>query len=481
MFNEIEGSYLETRFDKIFNETIDRVFEGDIKRLIINIPVGMGKTARGVIAFVARGFAINSKSRFLNISYDNTLVLLNSSIIRDFVQTPNYKMLFSDVELKKDTTSKGMWRTTSGGALRAVSSGSSITGFRAGNINIKGFSGALIIDDPLKPDDALYSTKREFINNRYETTFKSRLAKEDIPIIVIMQRIHPLDFTNHLLEKYGKEFYHLIIPALVETDNLNTKGTLIPHKLDNGSIWEKRLSEKDLIREREINPSYFYSQLQQQPIKQGYSTILQSNWIKLFNPDDEDFKNTELIRTYAFADTANKTGNLNDFTVFSLFTQDKQGKIYLISMLRDKLEFHSLVKKFTSFIDYFSNKHSNIEHIPPLTTVYIEDKASGISLIQVLRNKGYNVKGIPRNRDKLYRLSLVVDFIRRGYLNVSKRHVNYPAIIKEFDEFTDNNTHEHDDIIDTIIDAVNYMVIPMLDGIDRKYNKYMNMKNKLPI
>jgi len=92
-----------------------------------------------------------------------------------------------------------------------VSSGSGITGFRAGNISISGFGGLMIIDDPLKPDDALSNTKREFVNNRYETTFKSRLAFESVPIVVIMQRLHEKDFTNHLIGRYSNEWHLLKI------------------------------------------------------------------------------------------------------------------------------------------------------------------------------------------------------------------------------------------------------------------------------
>ena len=153
MFQTIEGGFNPTPFDRIFGDTIDRVFEGDIKRLIINIPVGMGKTNRAVIAVIARGLAIEPRSRFLHISYDMTLVNNNSSVTKDFIESESYQDIFPDIKLKQDTTAKGLWKTNQGGALRAVSSGSGITGFRAGNQVIDGFSGALIIDDPLNPDD----------------------------------------------------------------------------------------------------------------------------------------------------------------------------------------------------------------------------------------------------------------------------------------------------------------------------------------
>ena len=80
-----------------------------------------------------------------------------------------------------------MWKTSRGGAFLASPSGGSITGFRAGQVNSEQiFTGALIIDDPVKPEDAYSETKRSFINARWDNTFKSRLAHPSVPVIVIM-------------------------------------------------------------------------------------------------------------------------------------------------------------------------------------------------------------------------------------------------------------------------------------------------------
>ncbi len=123
---------------------------GEITRLIINIPPGFTKTQMCVVDFVARGLAINPRARFIHASYSEALVQENSLAIRDTVTSEDYQALWP-LELRKDAKAKGLWKTREGGGILARPSGGSITGFRAGRME-PGFSGALIIDDPLKPD-----------------------------------------------------------------------------------------------------------------------------------------------------------------------------------------------------------------------------------------------------------------------------------------------------------------------------------------
>jgi predicted phage terminase large subunit-like protein len=478
MFNEIEGKYLTTPFDTIFNATIDKVFKGEITRLIINMPVGNGKTAKGLIAVIARGFAIESRSRFLAISYDTTLVQLNSSIIRDFINTANFQMLFG-VDIKNDSSAKGLWRTSTGGALRAVSSGSGITGFRADNIALEGFGGLMIIDDPLKPDDARTGSKLEWINNRYETTFKSRLARESCPIIVIMQRLHHLDFTNHLLSKYGKEWYHLALPALIEDYNvIDDRGVTIHHGLPLGALWEQKYSKEVLLREKELNPNYFFSQLQQNPINIGKSNLIKSEWLNEYSMND--LSKLQIKRVYMFADTANKANTWNDYTVFIVVAQCVDNNLYILDLFRDKVEFNLLLYRFKEFYSrhlYNSNLYPDNICIPSLSLAYIEDKASGTSLIQVVREEGINVLAIQRNKDKLYRLSNVSHLFYQGRVYLPKSASWTQDVKRECDEFTIDDTHEHDDMLDCIIDSLDVMVL----GTMSKINVTKQVAKSLPV
>ncbi len=172
----------------VIAKALDDVFAGKITRLLINIPPGYTKTQMCVVDFVARGLALNPKARFIHASYAESLVGHNSMAIKDTVQSPVFQT-FWNVSLRPDAKAKGLWKTQQGGGILARPSGGSITGFRAGRME-PGFTGALIIDDPLKPDDAEQFNSRAKVNRRWDTTFKSRLAREDIPVIVIMQRLH---------------------------------------------------------------------------------------------------------------------------------------------------------------------------------------------------------------------------------------------------------------------------------------------------
>jgi phage terminase large subunit-like protein len=130
------------------------------------------------------------------------------------------------MELKKDAQSKKKWFNDSGGGMYATASGGAITGFGAGVDGVDGFGGAILIDDPLKPDDAFSEVERNKVNNRYNNTIRSRTNTDSTPIIVIMQRLHEDDLSGYLLNGgSGENWTHLCLPALNENNE-----PLFPHK-----------------------------------------------------------------------------------------------------------------------------------------------------------------------------------------------------------------------------------------------------------
>lgn len=192
-------------------ETLQKVIDGKIKRLIINIPPGYTKTELATIGFIARGLAINPMSKFMHLSYSSSLALENSSVARNIIKSQEYQAMWS-LELKDDSDSKQKWWTKQGGGVYAAAAGGQVTGFRAGHMTNE-FNGALIIDDPVKPDDADYE-ERKRVNNRFNETIKSRLAHEGVPIILIQQRIHKMDLSGYLLGGgSGEKWHHLNLPV----------------------------------------------------------------------------------------------------------------------------------------------------------------------------------------------------------------------------------------------------------------------------
>jgi hypothetical protein len=187
-----------------------------ISRLIINVPPGYTKTEMAVISYMARGLAINPRSRFLHMSYSKDLALLNSATTREIVKGVDYQSMWP-MQTKDDADSKSIWWNTKGGGVRAAAAGGQITGFRAGHMLDTMFTGAMLIDDPNKPDDVNYPSKLETANNRYSETASSRLAVETVPIILIMQRIAWNDLTGYLLRGgSGEMWHHLNLPVIIE-------------------------------------------------------------------------------------------------------------------------------------------------------------------------------------------------------------------------------------------------------------------------
>lgn len=204
----------------VIQHVLQMVIDGLISRLIINIAPGYTKTELAVLNFIAHGLAINPRAKFIHASYSGELAQENSAKIKETVSSVEFQELWP-MRIRVDSKGKKRWFTEFGGGMMAAPSGGQITGFRAGRME-EGFTGALIMDDPVKPDDAYSEPKRNAINSRFNNTFRSRLAVESVPMIVIMQRIHQDDMSGYLLRGgSGDYWYHLSLPTYFSDDVLN--------------------------------------------------------------------------------------------------------------------------------------------------------------------------------------------------------------------------------------------------------------------
>lgn len=236
-------------------EALDNVVSGEIKRLIINVAPRYSKTEIAVKNFIASGFALNPACKFIHLSYSDDLANDNSEEIRNIVKSDAYQQLFPFVQISKTSDSKKKWNTSAGGGVYAISTGGQVTGFGAGefeyseeseelekilaelddaireldNYETEGFGGAIIIDDPIKPEDALSDTKRERINQRFESTIRNRVNSRNTPIIIIMQRLHERDLCGYLLEQEPDEWTVLSLPCIYK-DEKGEEKALWPHK-----------------------------------------------------------------------------------------------------------------------------------------------------------------------------------------------------------------------------------------------------------
>ena len=254
---------------RIICEALDKVINGEIKRLIINIAPRYGKTELAVKNFISYGMALNPKSKFIHLSYSDDLVLDSSKEINSIIRSDYYQRLFP--ESITDSTNSKKWYTNAGGGLYAVSSAGQVTGFGAGQVDNPDekeekdiddfmpawdtdFAGAIIIDDPIKPEDALSETVRERVNNRFETTIRNRVNSRNTPIIIIMQRLHEHDLCGYLQEIEPEDWTVVSLPCIQHDEDGKEK-----------ALWEFKHTVEELHKIESANSFVFDTQYMQNP------------------------------------------------------------------------------------------------------------------------------------------------------------------------------------------------------------------------
>ena len=129
-----------------------------------------------------------------------------------------YRRLFPRTRLSQQKQSVNDFITTEQGFRMSTSVGGVLTG-RGADI--------IILDDPLKPDEALSETRRTAVNDWYDNSLLSRLnSKEQGIIIVVMQRLHQDDLVGHVLDP-GEDWEVLSFPAIAEEDEHHELETVL--------------------------------------------------------------------------------------------------------------------------------------------------------------------------------------------------------------------------------------------------------------
>lgn len=429
---------------KPFHEKIIRALENLVmgrnteRNLCINIPVGAGKSLI-VEYFISWCFARNINNAFIYLSHSDTLINKLSAETKDICQSEQWMRVFN-AQLSKDSRSKTNWKfhgAINRTGLMAAATGSGLTGVDAGNPNVDGFSGALIIDDPLDVGNARYEAARKECIEFYTDKLETRRRTPTTPTILIQQRLHKDDLTGFVKAARPGEWNFLTIPALTKDSDGN-----------DVSFWPERYPVEQLKTIQETNPYLFNCQYQQEPISKG-GNVIKSEWFKFY----ASWEDITPDRIFITADTAQKKEEHNDFSVFSSWFVYKNN-LYLLDLVRGKWESPELRKTAISFWDKWklgwNGKEPNI--------FYIEDKSSGTGLIQDLqRDTGIPVMGLPRVKDKLTRVEDVLPYVQCGrvFLPVDENYQFNPAFLGECEEFRRDMKHKNDDQIDCLADAIN--------------------------
>jgi hypothetical protein len=188
---------------------LTQVLRGETKRLIITIPPRSLKSICASVAFPAFVLGHDPRRRIICVSYSEGLARKHANDCRALMRSRLYQRLFPGTRISSNKDTELEFATMAGGNRLATSIEGTLTG-RGGNF--------VIIDDPMKPQDAYSEAARESTKQWYGNTLLSRLDdKVNDAIVVVMQRLHVDDLVGHLLEQCG--WTHLNLPAIAESEH----------------------------------------------------------------------------------------------------------------------------------------------------------------------------------------------------------------------------------------------------------------------
>ncbi len=440
---------------------LTKVFRGDTKKLIINIPPRYGKTEL-MIHFVAWAMARYPDCNFIYASYGHDLSATQTGTIRDIMSLAEYRELFG-VDISKNSDAKGDFTTTAGGRIYATGTAGTVVGLGCGIKGATRFGGALIIDDAHKPDEALSDVTRERVINRYDNTFQSRKNNGELtPTIIIGQRVHEDDLPNVLREKEG-DWESLVVPALDEVGN---------------ALYPEMHTKEDLLKMQENRPYDFAGQYQQNPQPAG-GGVFKKEWFYLMDEEPN------IIASFITADTAETDKNYNDATVFSfwgLYKVKQMGSptdlhgLHWIDCVELRVEPKDLENEFMIFYSQCCRHKTTPQFVG------IEKKSTGVTLTSVLGNmQGMQILDISRTKasgNKAARYDEMQGIVAKKLISLPRHGKHTQMCIDHMSKITLNNTHRHDDIADTAYDAVKLALIDKV-LITRYVNEDSNQQKEI--
>jgi predicted phage terminase large subunit-like protein len=409
------------------------------KRLIINLPPRSLKSITASVAAVAWILGHDPTKQIICASYGQDLADKHARDTRSIMTSPFYQRLFPFTRLSQQKQSVNDFLTTRQGFRMATSVGGVLTG-RGADI--------IIIDDPMKPDEALSETQRTAVNDWYDNSLLSRLnSKENGIIILVMQRLHQDDLVGHVLDR-GEQWEELSFPAIAEEKEEYKVETSLGDFLYRREVGEvldpSRESLQTLLNIKAVIGSYnFSSQYQQNPTPVG-GAMVKSEWLQYYDPDGPLPKFIFKLQSW---DTANKSGELNDFSVCTTWGYHRDN-YYLLDVVRARLNYPQLKKNVISQLN---------AHDPRI--VVIEDKASGTQLIQDLKSEGYyQVKPYPPppGTDKLMRLYAQTAKFEAGRVHLPS---SAPWLNDYVRELTSFPGRKFDDQVDSTTQALDHMTV----------------------
>ena len=471
-------------------EHLEAVCDGDIKRLIVNLPPRFGKSSVCSVSFPAWIWAQRFKSptsgpgvQFLTASYAAQLSVRDSVKCRRLIDSPWYQELWGDrFKLSSDQNVKSRFDNDKGGTRLSTSVGSALTG--------EGMSIG-IIDDPNGAQDATSEAVIESTIEWFDHAMSTRLSDPKTgAFIIIQQRLAENDLTGHILEKQVGDWSHICLPMKYEPDRSFTTviGWKDPRTNEGELLWPERFGEPEVkALEKALGPWAAAGQLQQRPEPKG-GGVIKREWWQTWPSDN--YPPVEYI--IASLDTAYTTKTENDYsalTIWGIFSganttpatkyvnresglidqseqtilfdkaleqrfQIKVGgdentipKVMCMMAWAERLELHDLIKKVSETCKTYK-----------VDKLIIENKGSGISVAQEVRrlysHETFAVQLVdPKGQDKLARLHSVAHLFAEGMIYAPDRDWA-DKLITQVGQFPRG---KHDDLVDTVSMAIRHL------------------------
>ena len=273
-FYELNGGrpYLRNWHIEALADQLERCRLGENKRLITTQPPRSLKSLIASIAWPAFILGHDPTKRMIGVSYSSDLAIKLARDFRQIVTSDWYRRIFPRTISTKDTETE--FETSCGGGRLAVSIGGTITG-RGGDY--------IIIDDPLKAEEALSKSAREKVNDYFRNTLYSRLnSKVTGVIVLVMQRLHEDDLAGRLLKQGG--WVHLNLPAIATRDERIAIGNGRFFDRQEGDVLHPVREPREALEQiqRTLGGRHFQAQYQQAPVPET-GNLIRSDWLRYYD------------------------------------------------------------------------------------------------------------------------------------------------------------------------------------------------------
>jgi predicted phage terminase large subunit-like protein len=418
-----------------------RVDAGENSRLLINQPPRSLKSICVSVAFVAWLLGHDPTRRIIVASYSNDFTAELHRQFRRIIDADWYRSLFPTMRPARDSGTELI--TTRGGSRYATSVGGTLTGRGADLI---------IVDDPLKADEAQSEPARRRVIDWFSGSLVSRLNdKERDAIVVVMQRLHEDDLAGHLLGQGG--WHHLDLPAIAVDESVIALGEQ-RHKIRQpGEVLHPERENREVLEriKAETGSLMFSAQYQQRPVPLE-GNLVRREWFGVYDRLPTQGPGDRIVQSW---DVAMMTGATNDYSVCTTWLVIKND-YYLVDVLRDRLQYPDLRRE----VDRQARKHA-------AGTILIEDAGPGMALLQDLRRNppqgmpgpiGHKPQG--SKSDRMVAQSAAIE---AGLVHLPRQAQWLAGFLLEMLAFPQG---KHDDQVDSVSMFLNWAAARRFNQID---------------